>query len=555
MSQEIHKVVASRESVTAIARASASIKDAEVAERTFLLTGGDHDLAKLGKAILKIQVPLDDLAKRSKGNPIFETWVASLGHVVRERTDRLLDVAKIRKQGLESAVKALNASPRPAHRGRGRPARRRDGGRRGPTAGGGGGVGPAGDRDDHPHRLTRFAAGGTAMLGVVYRLARREMARREEAAEAIREREEWFSATLASIGEAVIATDDRGRVRLINQAAQGLTGWTPDESKGKPLGEVFPLFDEGSRTAVESPVARILSEGVSVALANHTLLVARDGTEYPVEHSGAPIRARDGTINGVVLCFRNVAERKRAEVELRASKESADAANRAKDQFLAVLSHELRTPLTPVLLAVTGLLERGPAAELRPTLEMIRRNVEMESRLIDDLLDVSRIARGGLRLRTEVVDLPETIRQAVGMSSHETRAAGLDVVLELSSPPAPHVLADATLVMQVLLNLITNAIKFTPEGSGLLECRTWNARRPAGRLVVEFRDSGIGIEPESLSRIFEPFEQGDASFARRYGGLGLGLSINQAIIESHGGRMSASSGAAARGRSSTWSCP
>jgi CheY-like chemotaxis protein len=190
------------------------------------------------------------------------------------------------------------------------------------------------------------------------------------------------------------------------------------------------------------------------------------------------------------------------------------------------------------------MLDRNTNPDLRTTLEMIRRNVEIESRLIDDLLDVSRIARGGLRLHTEVVEVHEAIRQAVGMCHAETLLANLDVVLELSAR-GHHVLADETRVMQVFWNLITNAAKFTPDG-GRLEIHTRNEgpvdrSLSANRLVIEFRDTGIGIESESLSRIFEPFEQGDGNFRRQYGGLGLGLAISRGIVESLGGRMTATS--------------
>ncbi len=391
------------------------------------------------------------------------------------------------------------------------------------------------------------------LLGVVYWVTRREFARREAAAEAIREREEWFSATLSSISDAVIATDSNGKIRLINPIAQALTGWGHAESRGKPLGEVFPLVGEDSRSPVENPVSRVLSEGVSVGLSNHALLVARDGTQHPVEHCGAPIRDANGAITGVVLCFRDVAERRRAEIELTASKESADAANRAKDQFLAVLSHELRKPLTPVLVAVTGMLEQKTNPELQPTLEMIRRNVAMESRLIDDLLDVSGIVRGGLRLHMEVVDVHAVIQEAVEMCHAETLLANLEVKLELSAE-GHHFMADETRLMQVFWNLITNAAKFTPEG-GKLVIQTRNEAAPGrsnsvNRLVIEFRDTGIGIQADSLTRIFEPFEQGDGSFRRRYGGLGLGLAISRGIVESHGGRMSASS--PGRGKGATF---
>ena len=215
-------------------------------------------------------------------------------------------------------------------------------------------------------------------------------------------------------------------------------------------------------------------------------------------------------------------------------------AGQAKDRFLAVLSHELRTPLTPVLLAVSAMLD-GDAPADRPTLEMVRRNVELESRLIDDLLDVARIGRGEMRLDPEVLDAHEAIRRAAEICREEAAEAKLDLVLQLSAE-ARHVRADSARLLQVFWNLIGNAAKFTPAG-GTLTISSLNepasAEGPAGdQFVVEFRDTGPGIEPGLARRIFEPFEQGAPGLRGRHGGLGLGLAIGRVIAEAHGGRLS-----------------
>jgi signal transduction histidine kinase/CheY-like chemotaxis protein len=212
----------------------------------------------------------------------------------------------------------------------------------------------------------------------------------------------------------------------------------------------------------------------------------------------------------------------------------------AKDRFLAVLSHELRTPLTPVLLAVSAILD-GDAPSDRPTLEMVRRNVELETRLIDDLLDVARIGRGSLRIDLEILDAHEAIRRAVEICRETT--AGLSVVLDLS-PGACHVRADPARLLQVLWNLIHNAAKFTP-ASGTLTIGTSvepvSRMNSSGVLIVEFRDTGEGFEPDQSERIFRPFEQGTHGLRGRQEGLGLGLAISRSIAEAHGGRLTASS--------------
>ncbi|MHB1560097.1 MAG: sensor histidine kinase, partial [Isosphaeraceae bacterium] len=238
----------------------------------------------------------------------------------------------------------------------------------------------------------------------------------------------------------------------------------------------------------------------------------------------------------------DVTERKRAEVELRVAKEQAEAASRAKDRFLAVLSHELRTPLTPVMIAVSSLIESNAAPSILPELEMIRRNIELESRLIDDLLDLSRIARGRLRLDIEVVDMHQALRRAAEICRDETFVAGLDVCLVLEAREY-HVSADHARIMQIAWNLVRNAAKFTPAG-GRLIVHTANESGPTPgvvNLVVEFADTGIGIAPELLPRIFEAFEQGYNDLRRRSRGLGLGLAICRSLAEAMGGRLTATS--------------
>jgi two-component system CheB/CheR fusion protein len=227
----------------------------------------------------------------------------------------------------------------------------------------------------------------------------------------------------------------------------------------------------------------------------------------------------------------DVTERKRAEEELRQAKEAAEAANRAKDQFLATLSHELRTPLTPVLALVSGLEGDRRMRDVADRLAMIRRNVELEARLIDDLLDLTRIARGKLELQRAVCDVRALVEHAIQICCAESCDAGrLKVVAELAA--AEHrVWGDGSRLMQIFWNLLRNSVKFTPEG-GTIVVRTWN---DGGELFVEITDTGVGIEPGSMPHIFEAFSQG----APARGGLGLGLSISKAVADLHGGRITA----------------
>ena len=400
-------------------------------------------------------------------------------------------------------------------------------------------------------QIAFFVAGGAmiATLVEVLHAARR----RAEA------NERWLSAVLSSIGDAVIATDGQGRVSFTNPVARSLTGWAADEAKGKPLQDVFVIVSEEDGRTVETPVARVIREGTVIGLANHTVLIARDGTERPIADSAAPIKDHEDKIVGVVLVFRDVTDKRRLEQERECllaaeqmARSEAESANQAKDRFLAVLSHELRTPLTPVLIATSSLLEQGDRAldpSVRSVLEMVRRNVELESRLIDDLLDVSRIARGRLELDLKTVDVHLVIRDCVEICRDETSAAGLEVVLDLAAHDH-HVNGDQARLMQVVWNLVLNAARFTP-GGGTLSIRTSNAPSrgdeqatglngpgPAYGLIVEFTDTGIGIDPALHERIFEPFYQGYAEVRQRPAGLGLGLAICRSIAQAHGGRLS-----------------
>lgn len=223
--------------------------------------------------------------------------------------------------------------------------------------------------------------------------------------------------------------------------------------------------------------------------------------------------------------------------ELVRAEEAALSANRAKDHFIAVLSHELRTPLTPVLATIVDLKARGdlPPA-ITDAVELIRRNVELEARLIDDLLDVTRISKGKLRMDREVVSLAGVLRDAVRICESDILKKRVHVALDLQAENH-HVEGDAPRLLQAFWNLLQNAVKFTPAG-GEITVRT---RGNSERLDVEIADTGIGIEPDVLPRIFEPFSQADDSISQRFGGLGLGLALSKALVEAHGGHLTATS--------------
>ncbi len=243
--------------------------------------------------------------------------------------------------------------------------------------------------------------------------------------------------------------------------------------------------------------------------------------------------------------------------ELRAALDTAKDASRAKDRLLNLLGHELRTPLTPILLAVSALQEEpGLPGELRGLLGMIRRNVEIESHLIDDLLDVSRILRGELTFEWSDCDLHEELDRVLAAEAPALTATGLRLEVERSARSGK-LQADPARLRQLLGNLLGNAIKFTTPG-GSIAVRTRTLPGTAGSpesIRVEVTDSGMGIEPDLLPRVFNPFEQGEGVFTRRYGGLGLGLTICKALAEAHQGRITAASPGPGKGSTFTVDLP
>lgn len=233
--------------------------------------------------------------------------------------------------------------------------------------------------------------------------------------------------------------------------------------------------------------------------------------------------------------------RRQAEEALKAAKETAEEANRAKDRFIAVLSHELRTPLTAVLPALDALREIVPD-EAKEYVEIASRNVELEARLIDDLLDMTRIARGKIELQRRIVDLCTVVERATQVCQADIDARGVHFRLRMDD--GPHMVdADPIRLEQVFWNLIQNAVKFTPPGG----CVGVRVERIDGRSVTQVCDSGAGIESEALARIFNSFEQETRSITRKYGGLGLGLAISKALVEMHGGTIRATSDGKDRG--------
>jgi len=375
---------------------------------------------------------------------------------------------------------------------------------------------------------------------VARRKAERELVAANEAlerkSEELRQQREWFEVTLSSIGDAVITTDTLRKITFLNPVAESMTGWSCADAAGRALEEVFHIVNEETRLEVTNPVGKVLQSGKIVGLANHTVLVGRNGRMTSIEDSAAPIRDTLGNIVGVVLVFHDVTERRRGEQALR-------DADRRKDEFLATLAHELRNPLAPIRQA--AMIANAPAAtdaQKRWSHDVISRQVEHMALLLDDLLDISRITRGVLQLRMEMTELAAVIDAAVETARPVVEAKRHSLSIQIPELPV-HFAADSLRLAQILANLLTNAAKYTDAGG---QIRVW-AKITADVIEIGVADTGIGIPATALQNVFDMFAQVKSAQDRSEGGLGIGLSLSKALVELHGGTIEAASAGVGRG--------
>ena len=348
-------------------------------------------------------------------------------------------------------------------------------------------------------------------------------ARRQQEAQRRIEREVIFNEKiLANMPSGIALVDPSSRNFL--QANDAFATMARSFGGLAPERDIYEAGYDEVKIAPAEAIEKVLAFGSPFQLIEQAF-TDRSGVTHFVNVNLLRLQGSEQRIQGVLY----LVEDKTRDVTLR---QELIAANAAKDQFLALLSHELRNPLSPVIAMVGELEASAPdSAEVRRALEVIRRNVELEARLIDDLLDVTRIAKGKLQLSFETVSVHEILQRAYEICREEILSKNLRIEFRLRAEHE-HVEADPARLQQVFWNLIKNSVKFTPE-QGRIIIETFNPSPE--ELEIRTTDTGIGIEPEKIGKIFNAFEQGQSSITRRFGGLGLGLAISKAMVAAHGG--------------------
>ena len=362
----------------------------------------------------------------------------------------------------------------------------------------------------------------------------RDLTERREAEQRLRESEEQFRLLVERVEEyAIYLLGPTGQVASWNSGAEKIKGYSAAEIIGKN----FACFYTAEDVAAGRPQKNLEIAARTGHLHDEGIRVRKDGSTFQADVVITALRDGAGTLRGYSKVTRDVSDQIRAR-EMEAEKIAAERANQAKDEFLATLSHELRTPLTPALAAASFMAENAGElpAKFSDEVHLIRRNVQLEARLIDDLLDLTRISTGKIALHLQRMDAHAVARDALNIAKSDIHRKGLHVTTRWAADDH-HVWGDPVRLEQVFWNLINNAVKFTAPG-GEIQIRTSNEQ---ARFRFEIVDTGIGIEPERHGSLFKAFEQGDSNTARQFGGLGLGLAICKNLVDLHGGTISVTS--------------
>lgn len=375
-----------------------------------------------------------------------------------------------------------------------------------------------------------------------------EIEERKRAERRLRDSEERFRLLVEHVQEyAIILLDPRARVASWNEGAERILGYRDADIEGEHVACFFPP-DDASQGVVHLALEETLRTGRSC---QDKWLVRADGSRFWASGVVTAIRDDHGQLHGFVLILRDLTEQQRLKEALEDRVAQLAETDRRKNEFLAMLGHELRNPLAPIRNALHVIQLPGvPPGDAAQMFELMDRQVNHLARLVDDLLDMARITRGKIALQKRIVDFADLVARAAGALRSHIEAFGQR--LHVSLPQAPVMLeADPMRMEQVVSNLLNNACKYTESGGEI-----WVTLREDGRQsILQVRDSGIGIAPDLLPRVFDLFAQADRSLARSQGGLGIGLTLVRGLVEMHGGNVSAASPGVGKGSEFTVRLP
>ncbi len=357
----------------------------------------------------------------------------------------------------------------------------------------------------------------------------------------LRQREEWLSTTLRSIGDGVLTTDRRGTITSINRAAEAILGREAKQVANQPVESVLPIPLPEGMDRHPALIAVATNQPVTISETQLT----RNGEVLPLALSAAPLRGeQDGreAVSGSVIVLHDISERKAFEAELIGARDAAETANRTKSMFLANMSHELRTPLNAIIGYSEMLLEEAEEEGMDHFEQDLRRISGAGKHLlslINDILDLSKIEAGKMELYLETISLKDMATDVAATVDTLIKKKNNTLVVDVA-PDAGNIVADLTKIRQSLFNLVSNAAKFTENGAITLAVS--RATSPSGDLIhFAIKDTGIGMNEAQLGRLFEAFTQADASTTRKYGGTGLGLAITRRFAQMMGGDVSVES--------------
>ena len=501
------------------------VKDAEAGQRGYLYTGKENYLLPYDRAISQMDAHLQNLVNSIGDNPKEQLEVENLRDLIHRKVAELAQTISLFRLRGAPAAKALVMSDQGFNLMEGihslveRMEQEENS------------VGNA--RREAYQKSIRITAACIYLASAVAALGLgllafsvfRDMRSRERDAAALRQSEEWFRVTLSSIAEGVIATDHQGLISFLNPVAERLTGNSLEDAKGKRIYDIFPILNETTNMPVENPVEKVLTLGMVVGLANHTVLRHREGHLIPIEDSAAPITDDSGRLIGVVLVFRDASHERSLQEVLRRTEKLAAAARLA-----ATVAHEINNPLEAV----------GNLIFLARTNSNANEAVEQHLKMAEqELSRVSHITRQTLGFYREStlpsrVDIPTVVEQT--LTVYATKLQQKQIRLHLSLQECPPINGFAGEIQQLVSNIISNAIDALPFNGTLKIDSSTTKLVSSDAIKLQIEDDGPGISPENMKRIFEPFFT-----TKKDVGTGLGLWVCKEIAERHGGTVEAKS--------------